>query len=421
MPDGSMIVFEYTGQGFLPVRIQPKPLDDLGNIHFLGTAVVETHPIVKSWAVGSPAKVPLDSMITSRGDYRAEDEMRWDSSYPFAAGYKGHVALGWQIYYDDPLLYDQFSANVSFSPAGDLPHGQQLHADVMFKTLWTQIELWHNKADFYDLFGPTERSRAGNALLIGYHDIPLYDPPRQLNYNLDLDLYSDLDTLPGAQNVSATSDHSIATFKAGIDYKNIDQSLGAVDNEDGWHAYGQFQGDYAHAEAFPKIHAGLDAGTALPWDHASVWIYTAAGAAEGDRNNPLDYFYFGAFGNNYVDDREVKRYRDFDSFPGFGIDALDARSFLKTTGEFNFPPIRFADVGTPSLYLSGIRSAVFAGVLDTDPGTHEGRTLGDVGFQLDFEFSVAVRLPMTFSFGGALGVENGTARTGEVMASLKIL
>ena len=36
--------------------------------------------------------------------------------------------------------------------------------------------------------------------------------------------------------------------------------------------------------------------------------------------SPLANFYFGGFGNNYVDSRAVKRYRDYDRFPGFGID-----------------------------------------------------------------------------------------------------
>ena len=61
--DGSMIAFEYTGKGFTPVKFDPKPLDDLGSIKFLGTQVADQHPEVKDWAVGSPAKVPLDSMI----------------------------------------------------------------------------------------------------------------------------------------------------------------------------------------------------------------------------------------------------------------------------------------------------------------------------------------------------------------------
>ena len=51
----------------------------------------------------------------------------------------------------------------------------------------------------------------------------------------------------------------------------------------------------------------------LPLRHASVWLYNAVGLAGGDGTNPLSQFYFGGFGNNYVDDGEVKRYREFGS------------------------------------------------------------------------------------------------------------
>mgnify|MGYP003483136993 CR=1 FL=1 len=42
-----------------------------------------------------------------------------------------------------------------------------------------------------------------------------------------------------------------------------------------------------------------------------------AGTVGGDNTSPLSAWYMGAFGNNYVDDREIKRYREYDSFPGF--------------------------------------------------------------------------------------------------------
>jgi len=421
MPDGSLIAFEYTGGGFQPVQFTPKPLNDLGNIKFLGTQIADTHPIVKTWAVGSPSKIPLDSMITSQGFYKPDDEMTFDGTYPVIAGYKGHVALGWHFQMDDPLLYDQLSANISYSPASDLAHGQQLHADISYHDLFWHYTYWHNKADFYDLFGPTERARKGDALEIGYHGIPLYDPPRQLDWTADLNLYSGLDTLPGAQNISGTKDKNIAETKLGIIYSDVDKSLGAVEDEDGYRLSANFKSDYTDNALFAKVRAGFDYGVALPWNHSSAWLYTSAGFAAGDKNNAIDYFYFGSFGNNYVDDREVQRYRDYESFPGFGIDDISARSFVKSTAEFNFPPIRFEDAGSDGAYLSSMRSAVFAGAMLADPGNEGARALEDVGFQMDWNFTIAVRLPMTLSIGDAAGFERGRAHQNEVMVSLKIL
>ena len=53
--DGSLIVYEYTGQGFRPATIQPTPLSDLGHVRFLGAEIAERHPVVTTWTAGSPA------------------------------------------------------------------------------------------------------------------------------------------------------------------------------------------------------------------------------------------------------------------------------------------------------------------------------------------------------------------------------
>jgi hypothetical protein len=420
MADGSLIVNEFTGEGFRPVRIEPKPLNDLGTIKFLGTEIVNQYPVLRTWAVSSPAAVPFDSMVTKRDFYKPQDEMTFDGSYPIVEGYRGHVAAGWHVQWEDPLQSNLLSANVSFSPAGDLKDGQELHGDITYRTLDWHFTYWHNNANFYDLFGPTDYSRKGDALLGGYHDILIYDPPQLLEYSIDGGLYSGLDTLPGAQNVEA-HDPQIATEKFTITYSNIDHSIGAVDNEVGYRANLTLLGSYAKDEFFPQARAGFDWGVALPWNHTSVWLYSAAGVSGGDRANALDYYYLGSFGNNYVDGGEIKRYRDFESFPGFEIDEIGASDFLKSTLELNLPPVHFEDIGTSSFFLSSARMAAFTGVLVADPGFSTERTVEDVGFQVDWNFTIAVRLPMTLSIGDALGFSQGRLERNEIMVSLKIL
>ena len=422
MQDGSLIVYEYTAQGFLPVRIDPKPLSDLGNVSFLGTEIANKYPIVKTWAVGPPSQIPLESMITGRGEYIPRDELRLQSFYPTVMGYNGHAALGLYVDFADPLGYNELTANVSFSPAGNITTGEQFHADVSYRTLYWHARFWHNSANFYDLFGPVDRSRKGDALLMGYNEALIYDPPRRLDFSADLELYSGLDTLPGAQNVSA-SDPSLGTLRLALNYDNIDKSLGAVDYEEGYHLRGEISSDYAHGTFFPKARVDANVGFALPWQHSSLWAYTSAGFGTGNPHDGLDYFYFGSFGNNYVDDGDVKRYRDFDSFPGFDIDAIAAKSFVKAVGEWNLPPVRFSDVGSPAFYLSSVRPALFAGVLVGDPGLSASHTYESIGFQLDWNFTVAVRLPMTLSIGYARGFSDSsiTGRHDEILVSLKIL
>lgn len=417
--DGSLVVYEYTGQGFRPGVIQPVPLQDVGSVRFLGTEIARVHPVVRTWGVGSPAEQPFEEIITRRGHYDPRGEMRLSARYPVVEGYKGRAALGYHVIIEDPLQFSQLMATVSYSLNSPF-EDEDWHIDIEYKTLRWRFRYWHNDADFYDLFGPTERARAGDAVIIGYHNSWIYDPPRQLDFKADLAHYRGLDTLPAAQAVQ-TQFSVLTSFNAGLAYTDTTKSLGAVDHERGWRWNANFATDYAADDWFGRWRVGLDAGLPLPMPNSSVWIYTAAGFAQGDRNNPLSSFYMGGYGNNYVDDGEVKRYRDYDSLPGFEINEIDARVFGRVLGEVNLPPVRFRDIGVSSFFLSSARPAVFAGVLATEPGFGDDVTYGTVGAQVDFNFTVALRLPMVLSVGYARGYEDGRDQGGEILFSLKIM
>ncbi len=178
-------------------------------------------------------------------------------------------------------------------------------------------------------------------------------------------------------------------------------------------------GDFARGEFFPKVLATFDFGFMLPWKHSSAWLYTSAGTGTGDAADSLRDFYFGAFGNNYVDDRAVKRYREYDSFPGFDIDAIGARSFVKSVAEWNLPPVRFADVGSPGLISQFGPAGAVCGCARLQSRLGRPRHDGDGGRPARLQFTVAVRLPMTFSIGYGKGFGNGSRH--EILASLKIL
>lgn len=417
--DGSLIVFEYTGQGFRPAIIEPAPLQDLGAVRFLGAEIAQRHPVVTSWGAGAPTGVPFDSMVTERGRYTPREQMRLGAAYPVVEGYRSRAAVGYHVVFEDPLQFNQLHATLSYTLDSQF-EDQDWHLDLEYRTLRWRFRYWHNDADFYDLFGPTERARAGDAAIVGYHRSFVYDPPRQLDLDVEAAYYTGLDTLPSAQNVQTQFD-TLASLGAELTYTNTTRSLGAVDHEKGVRWNVAVGADHANDEVFPSVRAGVDFGAPLPLANASVWLYTAAGTVGGDDASPLGSFYMGAFGNNYVDDREVKRYREYDSFPGFEINEIDARSFVRSVAELNLPPVRFEDVGVPSLFLSSMRPALFAGVLETQPAIGDERSFQTVGVQLDWNFTIAHRLPMVFSIGYAEGFEDGERRGGETLLSLKIM
>ncbi|HEY1142970.1 MAG TPA: hypothetical protein VGE68_02945 [Sphingomicrobium sp.] len=417
--DGSLVAYEYSGKGLQPVRFQPEVKDDLGTITFLGTRVVQQWPELKTWGVGSPSKVDLDALVTDRSKYNSARRQKLAAMYPIVEGYKGDVSPGWYFHFEDPLQFRQINVSVSVSPFNRMPTGERLHARLQLKTLNWDLQYQHNGADFYDLLGPVERSRKGDVFSARYEKIRIYDPPRQMDLWASGAVYLGLERLPSAQNIP--SPKNIVSFETGVQYTNTRKSLGGVDHEKGivWRAVSSL--DYAEGNAYPKVQAGLDYGVPLPLNNSSVWVYAHAGQAWGERLNPLGAFYFGSFRNNYVDDRPEKRYRETESFPGFEIDEIAARRYGKLTGEINLPPVRFAEIGTPSFYLNYVRPAVFAGAMETQAPDGSSHRYYDAGAQLDLNFNVAHRLPMVFSVGAAAGWADGDYRKTEILASLKIM
>ncbi len=419
-PDGTLLALEYTGTGFVPMMLNPVPLPDVGAITFLGNEIVRQHPVVKSWQVGSPAAVPLDSMTTNKGKYVPLHEMRTDNRYPILEGYLGTAALGWQFGFADPLHLYNLSVATSYSITGDVPSSEKFHANVDFKALNWHAQYWHNLADFYDLFGPTKRSRKGDALSLGYKKSLILDDPRRLDFSAKVSKFTGLDTLPSNQNV-ASNVSELESAEVGLEFSNARRSQASVDHEKGYDWSVFMTVDHTIEGTVPKYYGTFDFGFALPLKNSSIWLYNAAGSANGESSNSLANFYFGGFQNNYVDNREVKRYRLPQTFPGFDIDAVGGQRFFKSVLEWNAPPIRFEAVGSPGFYLSYIRPAVFVGALTVDHSLAGGRrTYTNAGLQLDFNISVLNHLPMTMSLGYARGFEHGDKVGEEWLFSLKV-
>jgi hypothetical protein len=419
-PDGSLIAYEFSGQGLQPVRFTPQVQNDLGTVEFLGTKLVNDRPELKQWGAGSPAKIDLDAMITTRSKYNSGRRIKFAGMYPIVEGYKKIVSPGYFFHFEDPLQFRQINASVSVSPFGHLRDKDRLHVNLQYKTLNWDLKYKHNAADFYDLFGPVERSRRGDIFSAEYNKTVIYDPPRQLDLFGSAAAYFGLERLPSAQNV--LSPKNIFSVEAGAKYTNTRRALGGVDHEKGIATRLIAGADHAEGDTFPHIWGGVDYGVPLPMPNSSIWIYGQAGIAGGKSESPLGAFYFGSFRNNYVDNRPEKRYRELESMPGFDIDQIAARKFGKLTGEINLPPVRFEEIGAPAFFLSYARPALFGGTMLLRSPDKRSFKLYDVGAQVDMGFTIAMRLPMVLSVGVAhgFGDKDIDGRT-EWLASLKIM
>jgi hypothetical protein len=421
LSDGRLVILAYTGEGFVPAVIDPQPIEDVSAIKFLGAEVAEKYPIVKTWQVPAPSTVDDEKLITGRGPYEPLRTLSLANAYPVLQGYKKETGFGYRFNYEDPLGLAKLGIVGAYTPTESLPGNQRGHVDITGSYLGWKTALSWNRSDFYDLFGPTERSRKGYAAELGYDWLLIYDEPRKLDLIVDVNYYDQIDTLPNAQNVTTTFTR-LVTSEVGLHYTDLRRSLGAVDDEKGITWALVYQGNQVTGQLTPQIRGALDLGWALPIPHSSIWLRTAAGAADGSHNQTVADFYFGGFGNNYVDDGPIKRYHEYFSLPGFSINAISALRFAKELVELDPPPVVFEDVGSPGFYLTWLRPSIFVAGLWTEPGNGApGQNYTSAGAQADLRFTILHWYDMTLSFGGAVGYQ-GSRRAGtEWMISLKII
>jgi hypothetical protein len=416
-----LIVFRFTGQGLVPTRITGTPIKDAAAITFLGERLAEERPVVRSWNAGSPGDIDWDALPKKEGVYRLAGGLESESFYPMVQGYKDSPAVGMRWNLSDRLQLNRLSLEVGYSPDRNLPASERTHLRARYDRYNWRAEATLNYADFYDLFGPTQTGRRGHAISVGRKWTLLFDEPRRLEFDVEGGYSGNLDRLPDYQNVPVDV-NDLVTIDATLGYSHVRNSLGAVDDETGitWAATAQsyvVDGTY-----IPRFRGDLALGHALPLGHSSIWFRQSAGISPRDRSQPFANFYFGGFGNNYVDRGNEKRYREYYSFPGAELNELGGRNFLKSTVEWNLPPWRFARLGTPGLYATWLRPAIFVSGIATDlESTSLRRTGLSLGAQGDIRFSALSALDLTLSIGGGTTLEDGRRPRYELMVSLKVL
>jgi len=256
----------------------------------------------------------------------------------------------------DRIRLNRASVAASFLPVTDLPASERLHVEGEYERYDWRGHASFNKADFYDLFGPTKTGRKGYELGLDYrHPLLLDEPNRRLDVSAGVAGYGELDTLPHFQNVASPVD-SLVEAHARLDYKSVRASLGSIEPEGGVVLALAAGDQLVDGESFPVAHFDFSRGAALPLGHSSLWLHGSVGGAFGDRESPFGNVFFGGFRNNYVDHGEYRRYRDPLAFPGFEIDEIAAHTFGKALVEWNLPPLR-PRIGNPTLHSSWIAAA----------------------------------------------------------------
>lgn len=427
LPGDSLVVFEYSRQGFVPSMVPDAVPDSVSSIRFLGNEIVEHRQEVQEWMPPSATNVDRDALAAATRRYSTLRNFKLDNAYPVVEGYEDAagnlgVAGGVRLNFSDRLGATALDVTASYSPSRELDASERLHLRAVFQHWNWKLSGTLNRADFYDLFGPTKLSRRGYSLAAQYQGILLIDGPTTLNYTLNAAGHGNLATVPEFQDVAASYDR-LATLSGDLAYKSLRRSLGAIEDELGSTWGAGARGNYAGGTLYPRLSVDGSRGFLLPLDHSSIWLRAAAGTSMGgDRNDPFARSYFGGFGNNWVDHRGIKQFRNTESFPGLDINQVGGATYGKAQVEWTSPPLRFRKVGVPSAYLRWAGLSAFASGLVTDfDDAPTRRSFVSVGAQADLRLITLSHLESTFSVGFAVAAGQGIPRSSALMMSFKLM
>lgn len=415
----SMLLFEYTSKGMIPGMMKIEPREDVNAIQFLGQMVYEKNPEVESWILPPPSKIDLDTIPVKEARYRPIKELKLAGAYPILQGYKVYTGVGYRLNFMDPLMLNSLVVKVSFTPTHSLPLEQTIHLSVDY-TYWEwSFQAQYNYADFYDLFGPTRFSRAGYMFSGKYSHVFMRMKPAKTELYVKLTAYGDLETLPFYQNVESSYKN---LYMATINFHRayLLKSLGAIEPEQGydWNVYAMTS--LAKNTFYPQLINNFDFGFLLPMRNSALWFRTSLGQSFGDKDKTNSYFYFGGFGNNWIDYRSPQQYREMQSFPGVEIDRFSALNYAKLTTEINLPPIRFRRFGFLGFYSTYARFSVFGmGLFTNVENSLDNLNYYSAGAQVDFELVLFSLIKSTLSFGYARAF-GPMLPAGQYMISLKL-
>jgi len=418
----SLMAFEFTGQGLVPLMIADATLEDIEAVRFLGHAITVEHPVVKDWVLDSPLTVDLESLELKEGEYKGLRGLLLDSVYPIAEGYKNHGAFGLRADFMDPLGLHSLTTAFSYTFNTRLPSGERPHARFKYRHYpWTVKGEW-NKADFYDFFGPTKVSRKGYSLGMGYEGYFLDEQARSVRFRAGLSGYAKMDRLPDYQNIAVTYDQFLSAYFH-VGYASMRGTIGGVEAEKGLKTGATLAGTWVQDRVVPRVDGELAYGLPLPWNHSTLWLWTFGGLSPGgDPQDPFANFFFGGFGNNWIDHGSANRYRTSDSFPGLEINEAGGRNYGKVMAEWTLPPLRFRRLGYPGIYCTWARLSLFSSALATNLDDPAMKTeVYNVGAQANFKMVLFSSLESTLSVGYAQALAEGRNPSHELMASLKIL
>ena len=341
----SLFAFEFTSRGFRPVVIPNRPAERLPAIRYYGQQIFEKHPEIANWIVHSqPLKTDSVSADLLKKQYHGLSQVRFHSFIPVISGFQRQKVLGVYAHLSDPLYVHDLTLEVGFSPRRQnaLTPNFHLISKYQFKRRY-RVGVEHNAPNFYDLVNSRKRGMIGNRFTLGHTKFWKYDIPHKIKQISEIAFYTGIIAIN--DNLVKVTRPDFIVLQSGLTSSNVRRSIGSVDYESGdqWAITGMFFGvEPRSLQTVGGFHAAYDRYFTWGFPHNSLHLKISAGWRHTKANLAIGKFYFGGFGNRYLETVPVKQYRKVFRFPGIPIYNLPTDRFLKIMVEHNLPPLRFA-------------------------------------------------------------------------------
>lgn len=441
--DQELLAFEFRSDGFTPIKLKNETVESVSSINFLGNLAVEKHDVLKEWEVplASTNTVDLDAVNLSESVYKPGKEVKLNYAYPIIVGYKDRFGLGYKFNFSDPINFQEFNFDISYTPnswtnsissfdetlSTDLGTDERFHLSLSARFKQLTLTAGYNEADFYDLFGPVNRSKRGVSLGVNWEHSLIWDLPKKLDLTIGLNGFYGLERSPDFQQInnSEFDDQFFLRLNTQLSYSHLKSSLGAVESEKGIRSSFGFSLAQSSNSVYPIVTGSFDYGFQLPLHHSSIWFRNVAGHSFTNEFNPFTRFAFAGFGNNYIDHRAYKSFRNDYSFAGVSFTDdfnIISQSYFRTMAEWVLPPIRYRKLGGFNFFANWTQFSLFSSFLTTSDPLFGANEFYNLGTQMSTRLVMFSHLPATLSIGYARAWDLGRSNShGEFLISLNLL
>lgn len=407
--EDSLFAFQFNTEGFQPVIIPSKPVEQLPAINYFGEQIINKYPSLANYLLKTDSTENDSSGALREKGYNGVSDLKIQTFVPVISGFQSEKVLGFYTHIADPIYYHNLTMEFGYSPFKDNSGLPKFHfrGKYEFKKE-IEFDLDYNASDFYDLFNARKRGMIGTKITLADNYYWVYDNPLKIKQKTQIDYYSGIKSIN--DNLIKVSQSDFAIVQTNLNSKNLRRSIGSVDFEEGNEfnftalGYGASQNKIQLAEL---AYAEWDNYSTFIIPHNIFHFKISGGYVNKNDSLAQAHFYFGGFGNRPLEDVDVKQYRDVFRFPGIPIYSLLSDGFVKILLEENFPPLRFDNIGVGEHFLNYIDMSVYTENIFSK--NVQLKTWSDAGGQINFVFKHWFNLESTFSIGAAeawIGKEN---------------